>query len=191
MKKNYYQLTIHLNPQLKKEEIKEIKEELKEKLEKEKGKIIKTNDLKKTTLTFPIEDFKESFLWDLTVELPPNKISQFQANLKEKDQILRLMISKKPEEEIRKTTFDPSQKESKTETEAEPKPSQTEETQEPEEEIEETEVEEKERKKEKKTETDEKTKQAKASEEPEEKKNEKVELEDIDDKLDDILEDEM
>src|SRR6056297_201481 len=114
---NTYQLTIHLNPQLKKESIKETKEELKERLKENEGQIIRTNDLKKTKLTFPIEDFQESFLWDLTVELPPSKIGKVQNELKEKDEILRLMVTKKPKSEIQKSQTS-SKQEQKKETES-------------------------------------------------------------------------
>lgn len=168
MKKNFYQLTIHLNPQLKKDNIKKVKDELKEKLEQEEGRIVKTNDLKKTNLTFPIEDFQESFLWDLTVELPPNKVSIVQTDLKEKDEILRLMTTKKPEKEIKKTSQSPD-KQKQSEAEESETEEKAEESSEPE--------------------PEEDKEESIDSEET--KEDEKVELEDIDDKLDDILEDEM
>lgn len=174
---NFYQITTHLSPNLDKQEIKNLQEDIKSMLTASEGEMVSSNTLEKVRLEFPIKDFNQTLLWDFDIQIKSSKINQLTEQLKEKQEILRMMVKKKPKEEVNKEQKERESKKKRQEN-------KTEQTS--------KESEDKEDKKEtkKNAEEDKKTSQKEESQQ-EQKKEDKVELDSIDDKLDQILEDEM
>jgi ribosomal protein S6 len=97
----YYQLAYLLSPELKKEEVENIKKHLTTFFEKE-GILDKVEEPLKRTLFYPIKKKTEAFLGTVYFYLDPEKIEGLEKKLKEEEKILRyLIVSEKAPKKIK------------------------------------------------------------------------------------------
>lgn len=161
---NTYQLTIHFSPQLAKEKSEKLQESIIKEIEKNEGNLIEKNSLSKVQLDYTISDFSQAVLWDIDIELPGQKVQEIKNYLADQPKVLRAMLTKKIRQEKPKTkSTSKDKKQEKT----------------------------KEKKESKKKSEQEAKAEKQATDKKKKKEEEKVELDNIDDKLDQILEEDM
>ncbi|GEM_PF-1482626 len=162
---NLYELTYLITPELTNKEVAEFNDEITELLKGAGASLCGINSPKKRNLAYEIDSKNEAYLASIDLEMDSEKIKLIEEKMKKEDKIIRhLMVSKEfieEEEEPKETTKE--EKEEKEEGEGEG-------------EGEEDKKEEKEEKEEEEKEKDKK-----------DKKNKKVKLNEIDEKIDEIL----
>lgn len=102
-----YEFIYWLKPSVSEENLKRFANELKNSIENLGGKIIKEQDLKKEQLAYPIKHFTDGFLNVSLVELLPEKIDELKKDLKLNNDILRYTIDRAEDIEKPVTKFEP------------------------------------------------------------------------------------
>ncbi len=170
---NLYELTYLIKPELTSEEVKEFNEELTEDLKSDGATLYSMDQPRKRNLAYELKGFTEAYIACIDMDISSEQVKLIEEKLKRDDNVLRhLIISKEKLEE----------------EEEEPKKKEEEASDEDDEE----EKEEAKEEKEKKDAADEDDEEEEEEEEEEEKdkkskKEEKVKLNEIDEKIDEIL----
>lgn len=89
-----YELTYLISPEVSEENIQSLQKKIESLIKEGEGSIIETNPPVKRTLAYPIQKKTGALVADLTFNLKPEKIKDFEKNLKSESQILRYLISK-------------------------------------------------------------------------------------------------
>jgi len=162
---NTYQLTIHFSPQLSKEKSEQLQSEIIDQIEKRGGSLIEKNSISKVQLNYTISDFSQAVLWDIDIKLSGDKVQKIKTYLADQPKVLRAMVTRKDGAEKKKRPSPGTKKNKDAEKDKkEPK---------------------------KKEPKKEKTKKKNKEKKDNKADDEKVELNNIDDKLDQILEEDL
>lgn len=98
-----YELTYLISPDLSEEELKIFSEKISNFIQEETGTLEKTTEPSKKKLGYPIKKKEEAFLVALNFSLNPEKLGSLEKKLKSENQILRYIIltKKTPEKTLR------------------------------------------------------------------------------------------
>lgn len=184
----FYELTYLISPELTTKEAKKVQNKVQDILEELDATLNKSEEPTKRNLAQKVEGEQEAYLATTHIEIDPQKVKLIKEKLKRGENILRHLVVSREEKPSSEETEETS------ETVAEKEQSQSEETakaEQPQEIDKEEETEEKEQKKEKdKAEEEDETEEEKEeedNEEDEEGDDEKVKLNEIDEKIDEII----
>ena len=169
---NLYELTYLIKPELTNDETQEFNNELTEELKEMGATLYKMDQPKKRNLAYELKGFTEAYLACIDMDIEPEKVKLIEENLKRSDEVIRHIILSKDkleeEEEPEEVKEEEEEEEGKEEKEGA-----------------ETEKEDKDDMEEKKEEEEEGGGDKK--EVKKKKKDEKVKLNEIDEKIDEIL----
>lgn len=178
-----YEIMYLFSPKIKDEDLNPLVEQMRTLITKHKGKIVEELDMGKKKLAYPIKHFRHGFYYVIYHDMPTEKISALEKDLRLSDDVLRYLLVKHDERSYKALS---EQKKRASEAELEKK-AEGKDQDEPKEEKTETKpsVEEKPTAKDTKKRDDEK-KARKA-----EDKKEKAKLDELDKKLDEILDEDI
>jgi ribosomal protein S6 len=177
---NLYELTYLISPKMANEQAKEFSKKQSQMLKDLGATLYKIEDPKKITLSYPIEGFKEAYLTSTDLDITSEKVKLIEEKLKREDDILRFLI-------ISKDKIEENEEDEKMNKESEEKKDTKKEKSKKTEEKETKEDEKKEKAKDKKKEDDGKEEEEKKKKIKKSKKEKKVKLNEIDEKIDEIL----
>ncbi len=174
---NLYELTYLISPKIASEEAKKFSEKQSQMLKDLGATLYKIEDPKKITLSYPIEGFNEAYLTSTDLDITTEKVKLIEEKLKREDNVIRFLIISKDKIEENEEDKKMNKKEIDEKEEKEIK--------------DEKEKVKKKDEKEQKTEKEESDKNKKESNEESKskksKKDKKVKLNEIDEKIDEIL----
>jgi len=93
-----YEITLILSPDLREEEINLFQEEFKKNIEKLEGSLKKTGKPEKRSLSYPIKKFQSGYYLIVNFIFNPEKLEELYSILKHKKEILRYIVVFAPEE---------------------------------------------------------------------------------------------
>lgn len=92
---NHYELVVIIHPDLDDEAINQAVERVKEWIAKADGKVEKVDNWGKKRMAYAIQKQNEGFYYLLTIEMPPDAITEFERNLTILEPVMRHLIVKK------------------------------------------------------------------------------------------------
>ena len=166
---NLYELTYLIKPELTNDEAQEFNGELTDELKEMGAKLYRMDQPKKRNLAYELKDFTEAYLACIDMDIESEKVKLVEETLKRSDEVIRhMIISKDKLEEEEEPEEVKAKEDDDEEDEDEKEKEEVSENKEEEEEVEEEEEDD-----------DEEDKKS--------KKDEKVKLNEIDEKIDEIL----
>ena len=96
-----YEITLILSPDLREEEINLFQEEFRKNIEKLEGSLKKTGKPERRSLSYPIKKFQSGYYLIVNFIFNPEKLEELYSILKHKKEILRYIVVFAPEEKPR------------------------------------------------------------------------------------------
>jgi len=88
----HYELTYLISPDLSETELKSLQEKIKSSIENKGGVFFNADEPTKKKLAYPIKKQFEAYLMSLSFQLSPDKLAEFEQELKKEDKIFRFII---------------------------------------------------------------------------------------------------
>jgi len=97
-KMNRYEIMYLISPKIKDEDLNPLTEQLRTLISKHSGEIKKEDDLGKKKLAYPIKNYRHGFYYVMYFDMPGDKISALEKDLKITEDVLRYLIVRHDEQ---------------------------------------------------------------------------------------------